>query len=232
METLTFAGTSFATYNTFWDGKNLFIAPEKDVTFYEVPGRNGALSVSNNRFKAKEIPINCFIRSNFAANYSSLIDFLYSQDGYKRLENSKESDIYQMACFVEPIEPNTGAFLKYGDFALTFKVYPQKWLKSGETAITVTTTSQTVANPTKQKALPMFEVTGTGSITVNNSVLTLSANTGTTIIDCETQDCYQGSTNRNGDLTIVGGFPVLGASNTVVMTGFTTCKMYPRWWKL
>ena len=231
MDVLTFNGQSLADFHTFWDGKDLFISPEKDVTFYEIPGRNGEVSVSNNRYKAKEIPINCFIKENFKQNYPALIDFLYSQDGYGRLENSKEPDVFQKACFVSQIEPNTGAFLKYADFVLTFKVYPQKWLKQGEIAIPIES-SLSLINPTHQIAKPLFEVVGTGSITINSSVLTLANNTSTTFIDCEIEDCWEGSINRNGDLTIQGGFPVLTAENEITVTGFTNVKVYPRWWRL
>lgn len=232
MDVLTFNGQSLANFGTFWDGSQLFVTPEKDVTFYEVPGRNGALSVSNNRYKAKEISVNCFIRENFLSNFASLVDYLYSQDGYGRLENSKEPDVYQKACFVNAIQPNTGAFLKYADFTLVFNAYPQKWLKSGESAVTINT-SATLVNPTHQIALPLIELVGTGEITINSSVLTLSANNTTTYIDCETKDAYEGATNRNGDLTIVGGFPVLtSGNNSVSITGFTSAKVYPRWWRL
>lgn len=230
MEVLTFNGQSLADFQTFWDGSQLFVTPEKDVTFFEVPGRNGELTISNNRFKAKEISVNCFIRENFTDNFASLVDFLYSQDGYQRLENSKEPDVYQMASFVNAIEPTTGAFLHYGSFTLVFKVYPQKWLKQGEIAISVSST--TLINPTHQIALPLIEVTGTGSITINDSVLTLSTNTSTTFIDCEIQDAYEGTINRNGDLTITNGFPVLVDSNEITVDGFTTCNIYPRWWRL
>lgn len=231
MDVLTFNGQSLANFGTFWDGSQLFVTPEKDVTFYEVPGRNGALSVSNNRYKAKEISVNCFIREHFLSNFASLVDFLYSQDGYGRLENSKEPDVYQKACFVNAIQPNTGAFLKYADFTLVFNVYPQKWLKSGEIAVGIASPT-TLINPTHQTALPLIEVQGTGAITINSSVLTLATNTSTTVIDCETQDAYEGTTNRNDDLSIVGGFPVLGDTNTISFTGFTDVQLYPRWWRL
>ena len=230
MDVLTFNGQSLADFHTFWDGSQLFVTPEKDVQFFEVPGRNGELTISNNRYKAKEISVNCFIRENFRSNFANLVDFLYSQDGYQRFENSKEPDVYQMASFVSAIEPNTGAFLHYGDFTLVFKVYPQKWLKMGENAIDVT--NLTLINPTHQLALPLLECVGTGSITINDSVLTLAANTTTTFIDCEIEDAYEGNINRNGDLTIVNGFPVLTDSNTISMTGFTSVKLYPRWWRL
>lgn len=230
MDVLTFNGRSFADFDTFWDGSQLFVTPEKDVTFYTVPGRSGELSISNNRFNSKELSINCFIREDFRTHFSDLVNFLYAQDGYCRLENSKETDIFQMASFVRPIEPETGAFLHSAEFTLVFKVYPQKWLKSGEIAIPVSSTT-TIINPTSQPSYPLIEVTGTGSITINDSVLTLSANTSTTYIDCEIQDAYEGTLNRNGDLEVVNGFPVLSANNTVSVSGCTV-NIIPRWWRL
>lgn len=232
IDVLTFNGVSLADFNTYWDGSQLFVTPEKDVEFFSVPGRSGELTISNNRYNAKEVNVDCFIKSNFKQNFANLVDYLYAQDGYQRLENSKEPDIFQMASFVKAIEPNTGAFLKYGDFTLTFKVYPQKWLKSGEIAIGIES-SMSLVNPTHQIASPLIEVTGTGSVTINGSVLTLSNNTSTTYIDCEIQDAYEGTINRNGDLTVSNGFPVLvDGTNAISMTGFTTCNLYPRWWRL
>lgn len=231
MSVLTFNGQSLEDFHTYWDGSQLFVTPEKDVTFYEIPGRSGELSVSNDRFKAKEISVHCFIKENFRENFSALMNFLYSQKGYGRLENSKEPDVYQKACFVTSVEPTTGAFLKYGDFTLVFKVYPQKWLKMGENAITITNT-KSVINPTDFDSFPLIEAVGTGSITINSSVLTLARNTSTTIIDCDVQDAYEGTLNRNGDLSIVGGFPVLTDVNNITVTGFSSVKLYPRWWRL
>ena len=231
MENLTYNNVSFSTFNTFWDGSELFITPEKDVIFFEVPGKNGDLTISNNRFKNKSVPINCFIRENFKQNYSDLVNFLYSQEGYQRLETSKEPDIYMMAAFVSAIEPDTGAFLKYGNFTLNFNLKPQKWLKSGETGISISS-SDTVNNPTLFNALPLIEVTGTGTITINDSILELAQNTSTVYIDCEIQDAYEGTINRNSDLTITNGFPVLKPGNNNVVVEDCSINLIPRWWRV
>lgn len=231
MDVITFNGKSFRDFNTFWDGGELFTTPQKDVTFYTVPGRNGDLSISNNRYNNIERNINCFIRDNFRENYTALVNFLLSQEGYKRFESTKEPDVFQMAQFLSEIEPTTGAFLKYGSFTLTFNFKPQKWLKSGENAIYINN-NLTINNPTNQIALPLIKVQGTGSITINDSVLTLANNTSETVIDCETQDCYEGTINRNSDLSIVGGFPVLKKENQITVSGFASCVIIPRWWRL
>lgn len=231
MEYLTFNNTAFSTYNTFFDGSQLFDTPDKDVTFYSVVGKNGDLSISNDRYKNVEIDVNCFIRRNFIENYNNLMNYLYSQEGYCRFETSKEPEIYRMAQFVKAVEPQTGAFLHYGNFTLTFNCKPQKWLKSGETPISVTSSS-TITNPTLMNAKPLLEVTGTGTITINDSILVLSENTSTTYIDCEIQDAYEGTINRNPDLDVTNGFPELVSGDNTISVEGCSVNLIPRWWRL
>lgn len=230
-DVLTFNGVSFADYNTFYDSSQIFVTPEKQTEFFEIPGRSGDLSIFQNRYANVSIPYDCFIRKNFIENYTNLMNFLLSQDGYGRLENTKEADVYRMAQFVSPTEPETGAFLKYGTFTLTFNCKPQKWLKTGEIA-TYVDSSVTLLNPTRFEAKPLIAVTGTGSITINGKALTLSTNTSTTYIDCDIQDAYEGTTNRNGDLTVPNGFPTLTAGTNTISVSGCTINLYPRWWRL
>lgn len=231
MRTLTFNYKPFSDFAVFWDGSTLFGTPQKDSSFYSVPGKNGDLEISNNRFLNKEIEVNCFVRSNFIENYNNLIDYLYSQEGYKRFENSLEPDVFRMASFISEIEPDTGRFIQHGQFSLKFNFKPQKWLKQGEIAIDVTS-DLTLVNPTSFAALPLIEVEGTGTININDSMLTLANNTSVSFIDCELQDCYEGAINRNPDLTVTNGFPKLGKISTVMASGFTSVKIYPRWWRI
>lgn len=231
MDYLTFNGTAFSTFNTYYDGSQLFSTPEKDVTFYSVVGKNGDLSISNDRYNNVEINVNCFVRRNFIDNFNNLINFLLSQEGYQRLETSKEPDIYRMAQFVKAVEPDTGAFLHYAQFELTFNCKPQKWLISGETPISVSSTS-TITNPTLMSAKPLLEVSGTGTIELNGSVLELTQNTSTTYIDCEIQDAYEGTINRNSDLNVTNGFPELVSGDNEITVSGCTVNVIPRWWRL
>ena len=173
---ITFDNKPFSDFNVYEDEAQLFATPSKDSSFYSVPGRNGDLEIFNNRYLNKELSVNCFVRENFNENYSNLINFLCSSNGYKRFETSADPDVYRMASFVSEIEPDTGSFLKYGQFVLTFNFKPQKWLKSGETAISIDETI-TLINPTNFVAFPLIELVGTGTINVGDSILTLANNT-------------------------------------------------------
>ena len=231
MRTLTFNNINLSTYHTFVDGSQLFDIPDKDVTFYSIPGKNGDLSISNDRFNNIEISINCFIRENFIENYNNLINFLMSQEGYGRLEYSAENDIFRQASFVKGIQPDTGAFLKYGTFTLVFNCKPQKWLKEGEIDRKVTST-RVLTNPTLFASKPLIKVTGTGSMVINGTELTLNNNTGATYIDCEIEDCYEGTINRNNDLECPTGFPVLSPGPNTLSVNGCEIDVYCRWWRL
>ena len=228
---LTFKGIDLNDYSCYYSGADSFVKPQKMASLYSVPGRNGDIYIGDNRFSNIDIKFDCFIPHHFIANYSSLINALSSVEGYGRLETTEEPDVYRMGVFTNEIEPSTTQFNEQGSFTLSFNCKPQKWLKSGEKGISVTS-SATVLNPTNWGAKPLIEVTGTGTIEVNSSVLTLANNTSVTYIDCEIQDAYEGSLNRNGDLTVVNGFPILNpGTNTVTVTG-CTINLIPRWWKL
>ena len=161
-----------------------------------------------------------------------LIDFLSSTEGYQRLETSKEPDVYRMAQFTSAVEPQTGSFLKYGNFELVFNCMPQVFLKEGELELSITD-GKKLKNPTNKTANPLFIVEGTGTITIGNYGFSLNQNTGETYIDCEIQDAYEGSINRNGNLVLLNGFPRLEKGyNTINISGFTSVKIVPRWWRL
>lgn len=230
---LTFNGKALSDFNAFWDGSQVFVKPERSVEKIEIMGKSGDLTIDNGRFTNLPLSFNCFIRDHFIENYEELMNYLYSQKGYQRLETSTEPDVYRMAQYNEANEPNTGAFLKYGSFTLEFDCMPQKWLKLGEIPISVSGT-QVVLNPTRQEAKPLIMVTGTGTFRINTDTCTLDTNTGTTYIDCEIQDAYEGLINRNPNFTTTGeSFPVLkeGNNNIEVPSGMTM-TIVPRWWRL
>lgn len=230
-KTLTFGNVSLSDFGCYYSGSNMWRKPQRMADTYSIPGKNGDLSIDLNSYSNISRQFDCYINGDFARNYSALVDALHSVQGYQRFECSEEPDAYMMALFTSEIEPDMWQFNKRGTFTLEFNFKPQKWLKSGEIAIEIDS-SISLVNPTHQTATPLIEVTGTGSVTINDSILTLSTNTSTTIIDCAIQDAYEESINRNNALTVTNGFPVLVDNNTISVSGFDTVKLTPRWWRL
>ena len=148
MDELTYNGRQFSEFNTFFDGSKAFGTPEKDYELVEIMGRNGSLSIYNDRFKDIALPFPCFIRTGFLTHFRDLTEFLNSQEGYLRLETSKEPNHFRMALFQGIVEPQTTAFNHGGQFTINFLAHPERWLKSGETPVSVSSTPQTyTGNP-------------------------------------------------------------------------------------
>ena len=230
IQILTINNKPLTDFNCWYDGQNWFRKPDKMVDMYSVIGKNGDLIISQDKYSNISIPFSCFIKDNFKENYSNLLQYLGQFDGYMRIESNEEPDVFRMGAFTSEIQPNMTQFNRGGIFTLEFNFKPQKYLKSGEIAIEG---DSELLNPTNFTALPLIEVVGTGTVQINDSILTLANNTSTTFIDCEIQDCYEGSINRNPDLTITNGFPKLVKGlNVIEQSGFTSFKLYPRWWKL
>lgn len=228
---LTFNNVNLSDFDCFIDGSQEYRTPQKMVDKYSVVGRNGDLVVSQDKYSNIEIPFSCFISENFKDNYSALIDLLSSMEGYQRLETTHEPDVFRLALFVDEIQPTLWQFNKRGTFTLNFDCKPQKWLKSGENDVHITNTC-IIVNPTQMASKPLLKVSGTGSITINGNQMTLNQNTSITYIDCDIQDAYEGTINRNADLTLTNSFPELTKGvNTIVVSGCTV-DLVPRWWKL
>lgn len=230
---LTVGGKPLSDFSTFYDGSEWWRMPQKEVQFVTVPGRNGDLTIDGNRFQNISIPFNCYIHKNFGKNYSDLVNYLTSLNGYQRIESSEEPNVYRMGMLVTDIQPNMHQFNRRGSFIIEFNFMPQKWLKLGENAVEINT-SATLYNPTWHKALPKMIVTGTGTVRVNNTTITINQNTGTLVIDCESGNAYEGVINRNNDVEFSNNeFPTLNPGyNAIDYSGVTSLFVVPRWWKL
>lgn len=213
-----------------------YSSAERDITSVEIPGRSGDLTLDNGRFKNRRMRIPAYIVKDFEPSLNAFTAFMLQDSAYHRYEDTYHPDYYVMARYTGPFELDSAYFGEAGAFVLEFDRQPQKWLKSGETAIPVdSSASVTLNNPTAFTALPLIKVTaGTGTITVGNTVVELAENNGGTIIDSEAQECYEGSTNRNGDLILTTGeFPKLDPGQAVIsVSSGVEIEITPRWWRI
>lgn len=140
---MRFNGKDFADFGVHVDESKAFGSPEKDYELVEIMGRNGNLSIYNDRFKDITLPFPCFIRTGFIEKYRSLLAYLNSQTGYQRLETDKEPNHFRKALFQGIVDPQTTAFNHGGFFTVNLLAHPQRFLKSGE--IPVSASSQSVS---------------------------------------------------------------------------------------
>lgn len=129
----TFAGVDSRDFGVYISGQGTFSAPQKAYTFYNIPGRNGALIGSDKRLENLEVSYEAFIYKDFDENLAAFRSFLLSQDGYQRLSDSYHPDEYRMAAYVGPFEPAVQKTNDVGSFTITFSCKPQRFLISGDT---------------------------------------------------------------------------------------------------
>lgn len=243
MRWMTFGGKALSDFNVFWDGSQVFTKPPKTFEKYSIPGRNGDLVVSRNRYDNIIVPFSCFIRKDFERNFSNLMDYLNSFEGYQRLETSTEPEIYREAVFHSAVVPETGSFNKSGKFTLEFDCKPQEFFKSGENGILVSAgTTKEIQNPTYQKAKPLLVVetssASQSAISVNLETIVITALTQVPLyIDCETMDCYTinqdgTATNKNDRVTMPLNFIYLYPGINQISTDNLNVTVIPRWWKV
>ena len=232
---ITFAGTSLGDVNIHVQRLSDYVIPERDVTHVSVPGRSGDLLIDNGRYKNFTLDYSVYVLNRTDGVISSLRAFagkLADTFGsYQRFEDDKDPLVYGMAKFVGPNTwtnyDNVG-----GESKLTFNFKPYWRLKSGETAITISATNTQITNPTKFASKPLINVTGTGVLSVNGTIITINKNDTTITLDCEAEDAYTGVENKNGDIYI-DDFPTLQPGiNAIIPAENMTVEITPRWWRL
>ena len=213
-------------------------AAEKKIETYEIPGRSGRVIFDSGEFENVPQTYETWFKAppdhNSYSAAREIATWLMGASGYQRLEDTYDPDVYRMAYFSGPVDAST-YFARYGRATLEFNCRPQRWLKSGENPVTVLDGDK-LYNP-GLRALPLIQIRGSGSGTLNINDYTLSISSvpaGGMTIDCETQDAYSGTINRNSLVTVPGKFPALdpGESEISWTGGITGITITPRWWML
>lgn len=235
---LTVAGVNLtSTYGLQVSGYGTYHGGTRQFATFNVPSRNGLVLGRETHLNNVNIAYHCCIAgANFETNIAGLRDFLLSKEGYVKITDTYHTDEYRKGLFMGPFEPKVTESYDGAEFDLVFNCLPQRYLTSGDTAVSIGTSSTTLANPTKQKAKPLIKVTGKdGYVYIGPSsnryrikiLSTLDLSTYSSIfIDCETMEVYyDGNTSVNlnpyidarrivnGSYTIVDDFPVLQAGN-------------------
>lgn len=234
MRKFWFAGHCCEEFGIVCSGSSTFVAPERDVTVVDIPGRNGTLTIDNGRYKNITVSYPAFVPRDFPARAASIRAWLLGPTGYQRLEDEYQPDCYHLARFVGPLEFETGFLNRAASMSLAFDCMPQRWLKSGEYAQPIAN-GQTLYNPTGFEALPLIEVelTGEAALQVGGITVQFAGYTGPLVLDCDLQDAYAGTSNLNRYVT-AAQFPVLPAGKTEISWsgGISGVRLTPNWWTL
>lgn len=230
--TLIFNNTSLADFGVHVSGEGTYNAPTRAVEEQIVPGRNGTLIIDGGRWENIIVTYPAYITDNFTANIASLRNYLMSVRGYARLADSYHPNEFRLASFSDGIDVTTsGRYNAHGEFDLSFNCKPQRFLVSGEEAITLTE-SDTITNLTRFEAKPIIRIYGAGTVGVGSVNVTFDGSSEYVDLDCELQDAYYGPSNKNNAIILnPNRFPTLpaGATGIVLGSGITQVDITPRW---
>ena len=232
--TFTFDGVLSSTYGVYINGGATFNGAARDYTAFEVPGRDGVLTIDNGRFETIRQRYSAFIVPNFAANVQGLRNELLSRRGFKRLTDTYHTDEFYLAYFEDGLDVSPSSTLREGTLNIDFVRDPRRFLRSGETQTTLTADG-TINNPTLFPARPLLRVYGAGVLGIGDQYITISAADSYTDIDCELRECYKGTVAKNKFVSFSGDdFPTLrpGANGIDLQTGITRVIITPRWYRL
>lgn len=230
-----FNGQSSLEYGVYVGGQGTYNAPQRDVTKITVPGRNGDLIKDNGRWLNIQVPYNIVVMDEFLDRTNDIRAWLCETTDYARLEDTYHPDYFRMARFSNSLEFETSAFNRTGKATVIFDCKPQRWLKTGEQAVSMANGGN-IFNPTRFSSRPLIRIigSGNGTVTVGNYTIAVTDMSTYIDVDSEIQDCYIGSTSANNKVTLSAGFPLLVPGNTTVSWtgGVTDVDITGRWYTI
>lgn len=232
--TFNFAGVQSQNYDMWIEGGGTYSAPARKYNAYDVPGRNGAVTIDDGSFEEIEHTYKAFIARDFAENVENLRNDLMALNGAQRLTDTYHPGEFYRARYMRGLEPEVAPRAVGGSFDITFMRDPRRFLVSGETAVTVAS-GGSLTNPTNFASKPLIRVYGYGTLIVNDENITISSGFEYVDIDSEIMDCYHGLDNANSRVSFQNrNFPELhaGANGITYSGNITSVQVTPRWWRL
>ena len=165
--------------------------PKRVGEFIEIPNRNGSFFLDGGRYEDVTHTYDIIALSKEDA--SDLINALASKIGYFRLQDSFNADEYYSAVFDSEIEPKITKERDKLTFKVIFTRKPQRWLVSGEEAVTVDS-GDTLTNPTRFESRPLLEAEGEGFINFNGYEIDLDGVPYGEVKICESSYAFHSST--------------------------------------
>lgn len=245
MHNITWNGVNSETIGLHIERAARIIRPRRKAEVVSIAGRNGDLVMMQDAWDNYEQPYDIWFGNgtNLSAETGAdaVSSWLHSASGYARLEDTYEPDIYRMAFYVNE-QDIENAITEYGRETIRFNCRPERFLKSGETPITLSTSNVQMQNPTQYASRPLIRINGSGSgtLTIAGTKTYSVSITGISsymYLNCDEQNAYKtAGTNLNNNVTITNGvdFPRLNAgANTITWTGgITSVVITPRWFKI
>ena len=187
--------------------------PNERVTFTDVPGRSGSLTMLEGNMIYDDMILSCTCFVADPARIPEIASWLRG-GGTVTFANRQGGFYYAHVTNQIPFEKILRGN-PHRSFAVTFRCKPFFYLNPLE-PITVSTSGSFVTNPGTVSSEPVVTVYGTGDITlmVGMSMVELSTVPNSIVLDTPLLEAYQGHNSLN--ILMSGDFPVLSPGKNAV----------------
>lgn len=178
----TFGSISSKDYDVYITQESAYDAPQRDVEFIDIAGRNGAYVLDKGRFLNIQVSYRCGIAGEddnvFKERIRTFRNALASQIGYQRLTDDYHDTRYREAVFTDGINVEM-ADRQAGEFTVTFNCKPQRFRTDGESRLSIyegtTVQNTSIFNPTRFDARPLidFNASADGSFTIGDYTISV-----------------------------------------------------------
>ena len=229
----TFGPVNSIDYGVWISGEKTFDRPKRAYSETVVPGRNGTLLIDEGRFNNVSLVYPACIADDMPGKIDALLNDLARMTGYQRLEDTYHPYEYRLAQFTGEVKVTTEGYMnRHGKFDITFNAQPQRYLKSGENAISFTAAGK-ILNRTQMPSKPYLRIfgTGAGTVTIGSETITISSINDYVDVDCDIMDAFKGNVNCNGNVSFSGAITIQPGAIDIGITGLISkVEVTPRWY--
>lgn len=229
-------GVSSLTYGIYVDGHGTFQRAEPDVEMIEIPGRNGDLTLSHNRWRNVQVSYDLFTLDNFEERYNRWLAFLLSKPGYRKIIDTHHPEYFRKGRIYGNPNVSEVAWKKdAGSFYIQFDCMPQRFMVEGDIPVEVIDGETATLVPPDgceyYEAKPLITVDAiigaSGRIVIGNTSIDVSDTSDYPFdIDCDLESA--GWANEYISLPD-GEFPKLDRSSNSVYVQNIFVHIKPRW---
>ena len=223
--TFTFGGVSTATYGVTVEGPGDYSGAKRAVEMISIPGRNGAFALDKGYYENEPVEYDVLIQGATQATFETAVasfrNAILSKKGYQRLTDTYHPDQYRMAVYVGGFDEEPTFHGKGASFKVKFDCKPQRFLTSGETAVSVAS-GGTLSNPTLFESSPLLEVEGYGTINVNGTEIEIDDELVGDV------DIESGMRYHSGDFTISFDEIYINTGDLIEITNLVAVLKYSK----
>ena len=240
MNYFTYKGVRSCDMGLRIESKNVFSAPEYEVDFLTIPGRDGELIAGPGRYPNVQVTYSVFLPAKstqeLAEKIMAVKEWLYEEpDRYHELIDTYDTEFYRDAVYAGKLDIED-ELNRIGVFTISFSCKPFRHSLSGVRFHSITTSGTVLTNPFITASKPYIKIYGSGEITLtiqstsNNSTWQFLDVDTYIEVDSDLMNFYRGTEPQN-DMVVGDGFPKLyRGSNTISFTGdVSRIDIQPRW---